>query len=87
MFGGEDVVLSVNDVQTQRAELFYLHCLPSVFPWLEKVPEEETAQNIIRSDQTDLIIDWILMVLEPAALYFRFTLAALIDLIPSICFQ
>lgn len=25
VFGGEDVVLGVNDVQTQRAKLFYLH--------------------------------------------------------------
>lgn len=25
VFGGEDVILGVNDVQTQRAEVFHLH--------------------------------------------------------------
>lgn len=41
VFRGENMVLSVNNVQTQRAELFHLHWLPSVLPGLKKVPEEE----------------------------------------------
>lgn len=54
MFGGEDMVLSVNDVQTERAELFYLHRLPSIFSGLEKVPEEEIVKHLD-------VIDWILI--------------------------
>lgn len=41
VFGGEDVVLGVNNVQAQRAELLHLHRLPSVLSGLQVVPAEE----------------------------------------------
>lgn len=44
MLGGEDVVLGVNDVQAERAELLHLHRLPSVLAWLQKVPEVRTIK-------------------------------------------
>lgn len=45
VFGGEDVVLGVDDVQTQRAELLYLHRLPPVLPGLQEVPGEEQRSD------------------------------------------
>ena len=41
VFGGENMVLCIDNVQTQRAKLFYLHGLPAVLPGLQKVPEEK----------------------------------------------
>ena len=58
VFGGEHVVLGVNDVQTQRAKLFHLHRLPSVLPGLKKVPEGENIQKI---RPTVLLTDGIVM--------------------------
>lgn len=51
VFGGEDVVLGVNDVQTQRAELINLHRLPPVLPGLQKVPAQEKVSfyNIFKT--------------------------------------
>ncbi len=48
VFRGENVVLSVNDVQTQRTELLHLHWLPPVVPGQEKVPEEEKRERNLR---------------------------------------
>lgn len=40
VFGGKDVVLGVNNVEAQRAELLHLHRLASVLPGLQEVPAE-----------------------------------------------
>lgn len=40
VFGGKDVVLGVNDVQAQRAQVLHLYRLPAILPGLQKVPEK-----------------------------------------------
>lgn len=45
------MVLGVNDVQTQRAEIINLHRLPPVLPGLQKVPAQEKVSfyNIFKT--------------------------------------
>lgn len=56
MLGGEDVVLGVNDVEAQGAELLHLHRLPHDLPGLQEVPERsnktETAQ--LKLERTEI---------------------------------
>lgn len=53
VLGGKDVVLGVNNVEAQRAELLHLHRLASVLPRLQVVPEGGPARVFnIRAKKT-----------------------------------
>lgn len=47
VLGGEHVVLGVNNVEAQRAELLHLHRLASVLSGLQVVPAEDPTRILI----------------------------------------